>query len=98
MIPAGNDVYQGRLEFTFYLEDEKGATTPIQETELPLELPGEAVTSTTPNHITYDLGFKVRQGNHRLALSVTDPLGSATSTLTWGLTVDGEGRVIVTDR
>jgi VWFA-related protein len=98
MVPIGNDVYQGQLEFSFYLEDQEGGATPIQETELPLELPGEAVTSTTPIHITYEVGFKVRPGSHRLALSVTDSLGTTTSTLTWNLTVDGEGRVIVTDR
>jgi VWFA-related protein len=98
MVPVGNDVYQGRLEFTFYLEDEEGATTPIQQTTLPLELPGEAVASETPIHITYDVGFKVRAGNHRLALSVTDSLGSTTSTLTWDLAVDNQGHVTVADR
>jgi hypothetical protein len=98
MVPVGNDVYQGGLEFAFYLEGEEGATTPIQQTELPLELPGEAVNSETPIHITYELGFKVRAGNHRLGLSATDSLGSVTSTLAWNLLVDGEGRVLVTDQ
>lgn len=98
MVPIGDVLYQGRLEFTFYLEDEEGATTPIQQAELPLELPGEAVASATPIHITYEVGFKVRQGNHRLALSVTDSLGTSTSTLTWNLSVDGDGHVMVTDR
>ncbi len=98
MVPVGGDVYQGQLEFAFYLEDEKGASTPIQKSELPLELPGEAVSATTPVHITYDVGFKVRPGDHRLALNVTDALSSTASTLTWNLSVDGEGAVRVTDR
>jgi len=98
MVPIGGDVYQGQLEFTFYLEDENGATTPIQKSELPLELPGEAVSATTPVHITYDVGFKVRPGDHRLALAVTDMLSSTASTLTWNLSVDGEGAVTVSDR
>jgi len=98
MIPVGGDKYQGQLEFTFFLEDEHGATTPIQTTGLPLDLPGEAVSATTPVHITYDIGFKVRPGNHRLALTVADALGSTASTLTWNLSVDGDGAVRVTDR
>lgn len=98
MVPVGGDKYQGQLEFSFYLEDEKGASTPIQKSELPLELPGEAVSSTTPVHITYDVGFKVRPGDHRLALSVTDTLSSNASTLTWNLSIDDENRVVVTDR
>ena len=98
MVPIGGDVYQGQLEFTFYLEDENGATTPIQKSELPLELPGKAVSATTPVHITYDVGFKVRPGDHRLALAVTDMLSSTASTLTWNLSVDGEGAVTVSDR
>jgi VWFA-related protein len=98
MVPVGGDVYQGQLEFAFYLEDEKGASTPIQKSELPLELPGEAVSATTLVHITYDVGFKVRPGDHRLALNVTDALSSTASTLTWNLSVDGEGAVRVTER
>jgi VWFA-related protein len=98
MVPVGGDVYQGQLEFSFYLEDEKGASTPIQKSELPLELPGEAVSGTTSAHITYDVGFKVRPGNHRLALNVTDTLSSTASTLTWNLSIDAEDRVVVTDR
>ena len=98
MLPVGGDMYQGQLEFTFYLEDEGGATTPLQKSELPLELPGEAVSSTTPVHITYDVGFKVRAGDHRLALAVTDMLSSTASTLTWNLLVDGDGAVRVVDR
>jgi len=98
MVPVGGDVYQGQLEFAFYLEDKKGASTPIQKSELPLELPGEAVSATTPVHITYDVGFKVRPGDHRLALNVTDALSSTASTLTWSLSVDGEGAVRVTGR
>ncbi len=98
MVPVGGDRFQGRLEFAFYLEDEDGASTPIQQSELPLELPGEAVSPTTPNHITYDVGFKVRPGNHRLALTVTDALGSTSSTLTWNVSIAGDGAVTVTDR
>jgi VWFA-related protein len=98
MVPIGGDLYQGQLEFTFYLEDEKGASTPIQKSELPLELPGEAVSATTPVHITYEIGFKIRPGDHRLALTVTDALGSTASTLTWNLSVSKEGAVTVTDR
>ncbi len=95
MVPVGGDVYQGELEFAFYLEDEKGASTPIQKRELPLELPGEAVSATTPVHITYNVGFQVRAGDHRLALSVTDTLSSTASTLTWNLSIDAEDRVVV---
>ncbi|MBD3852377.1 MAG: VWA domain-containing protein [Acidobacteria bacterium] len=98
MVPVGGDLYQGQLEFSFYLEDEKGASTPIQKSELPLELPGEAVSATTPVHITYDVGFMVRPGDHRLALNVTDALSSTASTLTWHLSIDGGGNVVVTDR
>ena len=98
MVPVGSDRFQGRLEFAFYLEDEDGASTPIQQSELPLELPGEAVSPTNPVHITYDVGFKVRPGNHRLALTVTDALGSTASTLTWNLSIAGGGAVTVTDR
>ena len=98
MVPVGGDTYQGQLEFTFYLEDDEGASTPIQQSELPLELPGEAVSSPTPIHITYDVGFKVRPGHHRLALSVSDMLGSTSSSLTWYVTVDDLGNVIVADR
>jgi VWFA-related protein len=98
LVPVGGDVYQGQLEFTFYLEDENGATTPIQKNELPLELPGEAVSATTPVHITYDVGFKVRPGDHRLALAVTDALSSTASTITWNLSIDGDGNVVVSDR
>ena len=98
MVPVGGDTYQGQLEFTFYLEDEEGASTPIQQSELPLELPGEAVSSPTPIHITYDVGFKVRPGHHRLALTVADMLGSTSSSLTWYVSVDEQGAVIVADR
>jgi VWFA-related protein len=98
MLPVGGDMYQGQLEFAFYLEDEKGASTPIQKNELPLELPGEAVSATTPVHITYDVGFKVRVGDHRLALNVTDTLSSTASTLTWNLSVGGDGAVVVSER
>ncbi len=98
MVPVGGDTYQGQLEFTFYLEDEEGASTPIQQSELPLELPGEAISSPTPIHITYNVGFRVRPGHHRLALTVTDTLGSTSSSLTWGMSIDDQGNVIVTDR
>ena len=98
MVPVGGDMYQGELEFAFYLEDEKGASTPIQKSELPLELPGEAVSATTPVHITYDVGFKVRVGDHRLALNVTDTLSSTASTLTWNLAVGSDGLVTVSER
>ena len=98
MLPVGGDVYQGQLEFSFYLEDEKGASTPIQKSELPLELPGEAVSGTPPGHITYDVGFKVRPGNHRLALNVTDALSSTASTMTWNLSINFDDQVVVTDR
>jgi VWFA-related protein len=98
MVPVGGDLYQGQLEFTFYLEDEKGAATPIQKSELPLELPGEAVNATTPVHITYNVGFKIRPGDHRLALTMTDALSSTASTLTWNLSVGQDGSVTVTDR
>ena len=98
MVPVGGDLYQGQLEFTFFLEDDNGATTPIQKSEFPLELPGEAVSATTPVHITYEVGFKVRTGDHRLALTVTDTLSSTASTLTWNLSIDGDGAVTVTDR
>jgi len=98
MVPVGGDRFQGRLEFAFYLEDEDGASTPIQQSELPLELPGEAVSLTNPVHITYDVGFKVRPGNHRLALTVTDALGSTASTLTWNLSIAADGAVTLTDR
>lgn len=98
MVPVGGDQYQGQLEFTFYLEDEKGASSPIQKSELPLELPGEAVSATTPVHITYNIGFRIRPGDHRLALTVTDALSSTASTLTWNLSVSRDGAVSVTDR
>ena len=98
MVPVAADRFQGRLEFAFYLEDEDGASTPIQQSELPVELPGEAVSSTNPIHITYDVGFKVRLGVHRLALTVTDALGSTASTLTWNLSIAADGAVTVTDR
>ncbi len=98
MLPVGSDVHQGRLEFTFYLEDDEGASTPIQQSELPFELPGEAVASSTPIHITYNVGFKVRPGDHRLALTVTDALGSKSSTLTWSLAVGEDGRVMAANR
>ena len=98
MLPVREDTYQGQLEFTFYLEDEAGGTTPIQTSELPLEMPGEAVVAATPAHITYGIGFMVRPGNHRLALTVSDVLGSAASTLTWHLTVDTNNDVWVTAR
>ena len=98
MFPVGGDMYRGKLEFAFYLEDDNGASTAIQKSELPLELPGEAVSATTPVHITYEVGFKVRPGDHRLALTVTDALSSTASTLTWNLSVDGEGAVTVSDR
>jgi VWFA-related protein len=98
MFPVGGDMYRGELEFAFYLEDDNGASTAIQKSELPLELPGEAVSATTPVHITYEVGFKVRPGDHRLALTVTDALSSTASTLTWNLSVDGEGAVTVSDR
>ena len=98
MVPVGGDIYQGQLEFAFYLEDENGATTPIQKNDLPLELPGEAVSGTTPVHITYEVGFKLRPGDHRLALNVTDALSSTASTMTWNLSIDGEGAVTVRDR
>jgi len=37
-------------------------------------------------------------GNHRLALTVTDALGSTASTLTWNVSISGDGAVTVTDR
>jgi VWFA-related protein len=98
MVPVGRDTYQGSLEFAFYLEDENGASSPIQESELPLELPGEAVSSTTPIHITYDVGLKVRTGDHRLALTMTDKLGTVASTMTWHMSIDKDGSVTVRDR
>ena len=98
MVPVGGDVYQGQLEFAFYVEDDQGASAPIQKNELPLELPGDAVSGTTPAHITYEVGFKLRPGDHRLALNVTDALSSTASTMTWNLSIDGEGAVTVTDR
>ena len=98
MVPVGGDMYQGQLEFAYYFEDEKGASTAILKSELPLELPGEAVSATTPAHITYDVGFMVRPGDHRLALNVTDTLSSTASTLTWNLSVGSDGVVTVSDR
>jgi hypothetical protein len=46
----------------------------------------------------YEVGFKVRPGNHRLALTVTDALGSTASTLTWNVSISGNGAVTVTNR
>jgi len=98
MVPVGGDVYQGQLEFAFYVEDDQGASAPIQKNELPLELPGDAVSGTTQAHITYEVGFKLRPGDHRLALNVTDALSSTASTMTWNLSIDGDGNVGVSDR
>ena len=56
------------------------------------------MSSATPIHITYDVGFKIRPGSHRLALTVTDALGSSSSTLTWNLEVGDDGRVVAADR
>ncbi len=98
MVPVGGDIYQGQLEFAFYVEDDQGASAPIQKNELPLELPGDAVSGTTQAHITYEVGFKLRPGDHRLALNVTDALSSTASTMTWNLSIDGDGNVVVSDR
>jgi VWFA-related protein len=97
-VPAGPGAWQGRLEFLFQLEDEGGNSTPLLESELPLELPDEAVQSTEPIHITYDVGLKVRAGEHRVALTVTDGIGGAASTLTWIVTVGDGGEVTIAPR
>jgi len=66
--------------------------------EITIERLRLRVSATTPVHITYDVGFKVRVGDHRLALSVTDQLSSTASTLTWNLAIGSDGAVVVTER
>jgi VWFA-related protein len=89
---------RGELDVTFLLEDEDGNSTPLQNDQLPLDLPGGAASDPSGGHLTYDVGLLVRSGNHRLALTVTDVLGSTSSTLSWDLTVTADGSVSVVAR
>lgn len=98
LVPMSDGLSHGKLDFVFQLEDEEGQSTPLLESELPLEIPAEALNSPTPLHITYDVGLKVRPGDHRIAMTVTDVPGTRASTLTWNVSVDSEGRVVVSDR
>lgn len=98
LVPTGDGRVHGDLEVTFLLEDDDGASTPIQKGALPLDVPAEAAEASGPGHIIYDVGFMVRAGEQRLALTVSDTLGGLSSTLSWDLIVAKDGEVTVTER
>jgi hypothetical protein len=70
---------QGLLTVFVALVDERGGTTPVRQTAVPVRVP--AAATGAPPHFTWEVELTVRPGKQRLGVAVRDELSGETSYL-----------------
>lgn len=72
----------GRLAFQFVVEAPDGGYRRLEPRELPVEIPAEQLAPARAQSLGYSFELKLLKGNYRLAVTVSDMVGSVHSTLT----------------
>ena len=78
LIPA-SDVYQGRLRFSVAVIDEDGQMSPVEQTPVPITVPGDQIEVARTQYYVYTAELRMRRGLQKVAVGVRDVLGSESS-------------------
>ncbi len=95
-IPLGNIAYlpsgefqRGRLRIFIAARDEEGGLSPVQNVELPIDIPEAQFETAKQQHYRYDITLQMRKGRQVLAVGVHDEIGAVSGFVTRGLSVGG---------
>ena len=78
LIPA-SETYQGRLRFSIAVIDEDGRMSPVEQTPVPISVPGEQIEIARTQYYVYTAELRMRRGQQKVAVGVRDELGSESS-------------------
>ncbi len=78
LVPAAS-VYQGRLRVSVAVIDEDGRMSPVEQTPVPISVPGEQIKVARTQYYVYTAELRMRRGHQKVAVGVRDELGSESS-------------------
>ena len=73
------EVYQGRLRFSVAVIDEDGRMSPVEQTPVPLAIPGSEIEVARTKYYVYSVELRMRKGRQKVAVGVRDELASESS-------------------
>lgn len=76
-----DEFHEGRLTIFLGARDEKGRSSPIQKTDVPIRIPNDQVVAALSQVGGYGLNVLMRSGPHRVAVTVRDELGNTQSSV-----------------
>lgn len=79
--------YNGKLRLLVATRDARGASSPVRQVEVPLEIPRKEVLSAMGQHYLYNVTLRMAPGEQRVAVAVHDEVSARTSYLSRGVTV-----------
>jgi len=87
-LPSG-EFQRGRLRLFIAARDEEGGFSPVQNVELPIDIPMAQFETAQNQNYRYDLTLEMRQGRQLLAVGVHDEIGAVSGFVTRGISVGG---------
>lgn len=81
LVPRG-DEYTARARIYLAAMDEQGWVSPVQETELPISVPKDAIEQALGQHYTYTVSLLMRGGPQKVAVGLRDEIAANNSFVT----------------
>lgn len=78
LIPQA-DVYYGKLLVSVAVIDDDGRMSPVQQTQVPLNIPSADIDAARQQSFIYEAQLLMRRGDHRVAVGVRDEFASSAS-------------------
>ncbi|MEM7349761.1 MAG: VWA domain-containing protein [Acidobacteriota bacterium] len=78
LIPQ-TEAYQGRLRFSVAVIDEDGRMSPVEQTPVPLVIPGAEIENARGQYYVYTAELLMRRGRQSVAVGVRDEIASESS-------------------
>ncbi|KAB2955152.1 MAG: VWA domain-containing protein, partial [Thermoanaerobaculia bacterium] len=78
LVPQG-ELHRSRLRVFVAAMDERGNLSEVQQSEVPIEVPGSELAEALGKEFVYTLSLVMRRGPQRLAVGVRDELGQTAS-------------------
>ncbi len=80
---------QARARAFIAVMDSKGDTSPVQEAEIPIEIPEAEVKTALQQHYAYTVSLVMRPGQQRVVVGVRDEVGASSSFVRRTIAVGG---------
>lgn len=90
LAPAGG-FYTGRQRLFLSAMDEEGSMSPIQQAEIPVQIPGDELEVARASSFAYESQLVMRPGRHKVAIGLRDELAGTQSFVNAFFAVGGDG-------